>query len=63
MTAPARDLLAAFDALDPVERREVTAEILRRSAGCDGLSEEKLHELAADLFRSYDIEEASGATH
>ena len=40
MTATARDLLATFSALDPSEQREVAAEILRRSAGSEGLSDQ-----------------------
>ena len=36
-------------------------EILRRSAGADDLPEAGLHELADELFRSYDAEEAARA--
>jgi hypothetical protein len=59
MTAPAREVMAAFDALSPEEQREVTCEILRRSAGADDIPEAALHELADELFRSYDAEEAA----
>jgi hypothetical protein len=58
MTATVRDILAAFDALSPPEQQLVAAEILRRSANSDGLSEAALDELAVELFRSYDTEEA-----
>jgi hypothetical protein len=63
MTTAARDLLAAFDALDPVEKQQVAAEILRRSAGGDDLTDETFDELATELFRGYDVEEAAGAGH
>jgi hypothetical protein len=58
MTAAARDVLAAFDALSPAEQHQVAAEILRRSGGGDELSEATLDELAAELFRGYDAEDA-----
>ena len=61
MSATARDLLAAFDALDPAEKQQVIAEILRRSAGVDGLPDETFDELAAEVFRSYEAEEVGGA--
>jgi hypothetical protein len=61
MTATARNLLAAFDALTPDEQQQVAAEILRRRAGAGDLPEAALDELAADLFRSYDAEEAARA--
>ena len=35
MTANARELLAAFDALPPPDKHEVATEILRRSTGVD----------------------------
>jgi hypothetical protein len=59
MTATARALLSAFEALPPAEQQEVAAEILRRSAGTDDLPEAGLTELAAELFRGYDAEEAA----
>ncbi len=61
MTAAARDVLNAFEALPALERQQVAAEILRRSAAHDDLPEETLHELAAELFRQYDAEEAARA--
>ena len=57
----ARDVLTAFDALPAGERQQVAAEILRRSAGAGDLPEAALDELAAELFRSYDAEEAARA--
>ncbi|HOB75897.1 MAG TPA: hypothetical protein PKG54_15385 [Phycisphaerae bacterium] len=61
MSTTGRDLLAAFDALDPVEKQQVAVEILRRSAGVDDLTEKAFDELADELFRAYDDEEAAGA--
>ena len=61
MTETARDVLTAFDALDPADKRQVAAEILRRSAGQDDLPNQAFDELAAEVFRGYDAEEAAGA--
>jgi hypothetical protein len=61
MTATARELLAAFETLSPTEKHQVAAEILRRSAPDDDLPEAALAELADELFRSYDAEEAARA--
>lgn len=61
MTQHARDILAAFDALDPTERREVASEILRRSVGADLIFDQAFEQLAADVFQTYDGEEASSA--
>lgn len=61
MTASVRDLLAAFDVLSPAEQQQVAAEILRRSVVAGDLPEAALHELAVELFRSYDAEEAARA--
>jgi hypothetical protein len=60
MTEPACDLLRAFDTLSPAEQQQVAAEILRRTAAADDLSDAAFDELAADLFRAYDAEEAAG---
>jgi hypothetical protein len=60
MTATARQLLAAFETLSPAEKHQVAVEILRRAAP-DDLSEAALAELADELFRSYDAEEAARA--
>jgi hypothetical protein len=59
MSVTARDVLTAFDALSPAEQEQVAAEILRRSVGVGELPVEALEELAVELFRSYDAEEAA----
>ena len=59
MTATARKLLATFEKLPPEEKHEVAAEILRRTAGSGDLPDSALEELAAELFRAYDAEEAA----
>lgn len=61
MSTAARDLLSAFDALTPQEQQEVAAEILRRTAPAGDLPDAAFDELAAELFRGYDAEEAAGA--
>jgi hypothetical protein len=53
--------LNAFDALEPTEQQSVAAEILRRSVAEDELTNETFDMLAAEVFRSYDAEESSGA--
>jgi hypothetical protein len=63
VTATARDVLAAFDSLPPMDKKQVALEILRRSAGSDELSDATLGELAADVFSGYDAEETTGADH
>jgi hypothetical protein len=59
--AIARKLLATFDSLPPDEQQQVAAEILRRAATAEDLPEAVLDELAAELFRSYDADEAARA--
>jgi hypothetical protein len=61
MSTTARELLSAFEALSPADQHQVTAEILRRSAGADDLPDTAFDELAAELFRGYDAEEAARA--
>ena len=61
MSTTARELLAAFDSLPCLEQQQVAAEILRRTAGVGELPVAALEELAAELFRSYDAEEAASA--
>ena len=61
MTATARNLLAVFDALPPDEQHQLATEILRRTAGKGDLPEAALDELAGELFRAYDAEEAGRA--
>jgi hypothetical protein len=59
MTTAARDVLKAFDTLSPAEQQEVTVEILRRAVSEGELPPEAFDELADELFRSYDAEEAA----
>jgi hypothetical protein len=61
MTEAVRDLLRTFDALSPAEQHEMTMEILRRGAPDDDLPDAALDEVAAELFRGYDAEEAARA--
>jgi hypothetical protein len=61
MTTTARNLLAAFDTLPPDEQHQVAAEIIRRTAPDGDLPDAALDELAAELFRGYDAEEAARA--
>lgn len=61
MTATARNVLAAFDALPPDEQQQVAAEIFRRTPTAGDLPEAALDELAAELFRSYEAEEEARA--
>jgi hypothetical protein len=61
MTTTAHAVLAAFADLSPSEQHQVAAEILRRSANTDEMPEGALEELAAELFRRYDAEEAARA--
>lgn len=61
MTAIAREVLAAFDALPSEEQLQVAVEIIRRSSSSDELSVAALDELAGELFRAYDAEEAQRA--
>ena len=61
MTDTAQDVLRAFDTLSPTEQQEVVAEILRRTAPSGELPDEALHELADELFQSYDAEEEGRA--
>jgi hypothetical protein len=57
MTATARKMLAAFDALPPGEQHQLATEILRRTAGAGDLPEAALDELADGLFRAYEAGE------
>lgn len=59
MSETMRDVLRAFDALPAAEQNQVAAEILRRCTSEMGLSDAALDELTAELFRSYDAEEAA----
>ncbi len=59
MTEAARQLLNAFEALPPVDQQEVAAEIVRRATPVGDVPEAAFDELADELFRSYDAEEAA----
>jgi hypothetical protein len=61
MTETVRNLLRMFDTLSTTEQLEMTAEILRRHTSAEDLSDAALDQLAAELFRSYDAEEADRA--
>ena len=62
MTPAAGKVLNAFDALSPAEQHGVAVEILRRSLANDDLPEAALVELADEMFRICDTEDAaSGA--
>jgi len=61
VTTAARELVVAFDSLPPNEQREVAIEILRRAVPDEDLSEAAFHELAGEVFRMYDAEEAARA--
>ncbi len=61
MSETMRELLQAFDALPPLEQKEMAGEILRRCTVDESLPDAALDELAADLFRSYDAEEDARA--
>ena len=61
MTENARALLDAFDALPTEDRRELLAEIFRRSTPESDELEQDLLLAADELFRSYDVEEEESA--
>lgn len=63
MSDTARQLLDAFDALPEAERETVVAELLtRHPVGAGDLPDAGLVELADELFRANDAEEATDAT-
>ena len=61
MTQPGRKILESFDELPEVEKREVAAAILRRTAHFESLplSDDDLVAQADELFRGLDAREAS----
>ncbi len=63
MTSAVRNLLQAYDSLPEPDKRELVAEILRRSVKVDfaPLSEEDLLQTANDLFLELDQREAGDA--
>jgi len=62
MTATARDLLDAFEALDAADRLQIAAEILRRSVPGEELPNEAFDALADELFVGFDAEEEAGGS-
>lgn len=58
MTATARKVLADFDTLPTEDQQQVFAELLRRRTQEGELPEAALDELADELFRDYDTQEA-----
>lgn len=58
MTLAAHNILEAFDALEPNEQQQVVVEILRRSTATGELGDDTFDEVAAEVFRAYDVEEA-----
>ena len=61
MIQTVQDLLQAFDALSPAEQQQVATEILRRWTPDEPLPDTALDEMAAELLRGYDAEEAARA--
>ncbi len=63
MTTPVQQVLNAFDSLSEVDKHQVAVEILRRVSvlGEGDLPESALVELADELFRALDAEEARHA--
>jgi hypothetical protein len=61
MIATANELVAAFDALPAEERKRATETLLRRWCGEGEIPEAAYDELADELFRRYDAEEAARA--
>jgi len=61
MSQNAIELLSTFDALTESEQLQIAAEIMRRTMPGGELPEAALDELAAELFRGYDAEEAAHA--
>lgn len=61
MIATAKELVAAYDALPAEERKQATEALLRRWCGDGEIPAAAFDELADELFRSYDAEEAARA--
>ena len=59
VTTAAQDLLKVFDALPAADQHEVAVAILRRASSAEDIPDAALHELADELFRGYDAEEAA----
>jgi hypothetical protein len=56
-----RELLEKFEALEPADRQEAAAEILRRAMGKDDVSDKGYEELGAAILGMYDAEEGESA--
>jgi hypothetical protein len=62
MTIAVQSLLETFDGLSDRERQEAAVEILRRVTSSEGeLTDDALVDVADDLFRLLDSEEAADA--
>jgi hypothetical protein len=62
MSTVAQQFLAAFDSLSDDDREAVVAELLLRNpVGSGALPDTAFVELADELFRAYDAEEAADA--
>src|SRR5262249_16901032 len=61
MSETVRELLRVFDSLSLAEQHEVGVELLRRCTPDGDLPDMALDEVAAELFRAYDAEEADRA--
>ena len=62
MTIAVQSLLETFDGLTDRERQEAAVEILRRVTSSEAeLTDDALVDVAADLFRLLDSEEAADA--
>jgi hypothetical protein len=63
MTAQVQNILDSFDALSEAEKRELAAEIIRRSQTLDGppLTDEQLVAAAEETFLELDRREATDA--
>ena len=58
MSTAAKELLETFEKLEPEDRQEVAAEILRRAMGTGELPEETYSQVARGLFDMYEKEES-----
>ncbi len=63
MTTEAQNLLRSFDLLQEADKREVAAEIIRRSSATDvpPLSDDQLIAIADEVFLEMDKEESKDA--
>jgi len=61
MSTDSQHLLSSFDALPPMEQREVVAELLRKAAQWDNppLTDDELAQAADEVFLELDRREAA----